>query len=72
MNQLNQNKMETPSQEKKKINIQSLKDIAIYLSGIKDGKGNLLPLGIISLNDLFDTISYLQGDVRFVADRDKN
>jgi hypothetical protein len=64
--------METPSQEKKKINIQSLKDIAIYLSGIKDGKGNLLPLGIISLNDLFDTISYLQGDVRFVADRDKN
>jgi hypothetical protein len=64
--------METPSQEKKKINIQSLKDIAIYLSGIKDGKGNLLPLGIISLNDLFDTISYLQGDVRFIADRDKN
>jgi hypothetical protein len=64
--------METPSQEKKKINIQSLKDIAIYLSGIKDGKGNLLPLGIIALDDLFNAISYLQGDVRFIADRDKN
>ncbi len=63
--------METPSQEKKKINIQSLKDIAIYLSGIKDGKGNLLPLGIIALHDLFNAISYLQGDVRFIADRDK-
>lgn len=72
MKPLNQNRMETPSQEKKKINIQSLKDIAIYLSGIKDGKGNLLPLGIIALDDLFNAISYLQGDVRFIADRDKN
>ena len=64
--------METARQEKKKINVQSLKDIAIYLSGIKDGKGNLLPLGIIALDDLFNAISYLQGDVRFIADRDKN
>ena len=57
-------------QGRKMINTQSLKDLAIYLSGVKDGKGNLLPLGAIVLEDLWDAIKYLQGDVRFIAERD--
>ena len=57
-------------QEKKMIDTKSLKDLAIYLSGVKDGKGNLLPLGIIVIEDLWDAIKYLQGDVRFIAERD--
>ena len=59
-----------PIQERKMINTQSLKDLAIYLSGMKDGKGNLLPLGTIVLDDLWDAVKYLQGDVRFIAERD--
>lgn len=59
-----------PVQERKMINTQSLKDLAIYLSGVKDGKGNLLPLGIIVLEDLWDAVKYLQGDVRFISERD--
>jgi hypothetical protein len=58
-------------QEVKNINIQSLKDLVIYLSGVKDGKGNLLPLGTIVLDDLWDTINYLEGDVRYKAKRDR-
>ena len=49
-------------QEKQEISTQSLKDLAIYLSGIKDGKGNLLPLGTIVLEDLWDAIKYIEGD----------
>ena len=59
-----------PVQELKMINTQSLKDLAIYLSGVKDGKGNLLPLGTIVLEDLWDAVKYLQGDARFIAERD--
>ena len=58
-------------QEKIIINTKSLSDLAIYLSGVKDGKGNLLPLGIIVLDDLWNTVKYLQGDVRYIAERDK-
>ena len=57
-------------QEKTEINTQSLKDLAIYLSGIKDGKGNLLPLGTIVLDDLWDAIKYIEGDNRFTSKRD--
>jgi len=57
-------------QEKIEISTQSLKELAIYLSGIKDGKGNLLPLGTIVLDDLWDAIKYLEGDNRFTAKRD--
>ena len=73
---INKNKMEneqkTPvvKQEKIKINTDSLRMIAIYLSGLKDGKGNLLPLGTIVLEDLWDAVSYLQGDARFISERD--
>jgi hypothetical protein len=59
-----------PVQEKVKIGTESLKSIAIYLSGLKDGKGNLLPMGTIVLDDLWNTISYLQGDSRFTSERD--
>ena len=45
----------------KKPNIESLKQIAFYLSGLKDGKGNLLPLGTVVLEDLWDAITYMQG-----------
>lgn len=48
--------------ERKQLNIQSLKNIAIYLSGVKDGKGNLLPLGTMVLEDLWDAIKYLEAD----------
>jgi hypothetical protein len=60
-----------PVQERKMINTKSLSDLAIYLSGLKDGKGNLLPLGTIVLDDLWNVISYLDGDVRFTAKRDE-
>jgi hypothetical protein len=59
-----------PVQERKMINTKSLSDLAIYLSGLKDGKGNLLPLGTIVLDDLWDAVKYLQGDVRFISERD--
>ena len=62
---------EQAKQEKQEISTQSLKDLAIYLSGVKDGKGNLLPLGTIVLNDLWDAIKYIDGDNRFTAKRDK-
>ena len=59
-----------PVQERKMINTKSLSDLAIYLSGVKDGKGNLLPLGTIVLDDLWDAVKYLQGDTRFISERD--
>lgn len=59
-----------PQQEKVNINTDSLVKIAIYLSGVKDGKGNLLPLGTIVLDDLWAAIKYLQGDVRYVSEKD--
>ena len=56
-----------PVQERKMINTKSLSDLAIYLSGVKDGKGNLLPLGTVVLDDLLNAIKYLQGDVRYTC-----
>lgn len=43
----------------KKINVSSLRDIALFLEGIKHGKGNLLPLGTIVLDDLWEAIEWL-------------
>ena len=62
--------MDKASQEKKMVGTSSLKDLAIYLSGVRDGKGNLLPLGTIVIDDLWAAIGYLQGDARYVAERD--
>lgn len=59
-------------QEKIFISTGSLKDLAIYLEGIKAGKGDLLPLGTIVLDELWNVIKYLQGDSRFIAERDDN
>ena len=56
-----------PVQERKMINTKSLSDLAIYLSGVKDGKGNLLQLGTVVLDDLLNAIKYLQGDVRYTC-----
>ena len=56
--------------EKIMIDTESLSKLAIYLSGLKDGKGNLLPLGTIVLDDLWNAISYLRGDGRYEAERD--
>jgi hypothetical protein len=69
---LNHNNMKDnePCQVRQKVNTNSLKDLAIYLSGVKDGKGNLLPLGTVVLDDLWNAIRYLNGDSGFIADRD--
>ena len=56
-----------PMQEKIIVGTDSLKDLALYLSGMKDGKGNLLPLGTVVLEDLWGTIKYLQGDVKYTC-----
>ena len=56
-----------PMQDKIIVGTDSLKDLAIYLSGVKDGKGNLLPLGTVVLDDLWNAIKYLQGDVRYTC-----
>lgn len=61
--------MNETAQEKRVINVDSLSNILIFLSGINIGKGDLLPLGKIVLEDLSDAISYLNGDVRFTTER---
>ena len=60
-----------PMQELKEINDEDLATLAIYLEGLKAGKGNLQPLGTIVLETLWETIKYLRGDVRYTAKRDK-
>jgi hypothetical protein len=63
--------LETKAQEQKLVvNTRALIEIAIYLSGVRDGKGNLFPLGTIVLEDLWAAIKYLQGDVRYSSERD--
>ena len=66
------NTNEVLKQSRVKINTQSLVNLAIYLAGFKDGKGNLLPLGTIDLDELWAAISYLRGDVRYAAERDES
>jgi len=47
------------------VEVSSLKTIAVYLEGVKQGKGgNLLPLGNNDLEQLWNTISLLQEDER--------
>ena len=53
---------------KQEIQVDSLKTIAIFLEGIKQGRGgNLLPLGNNDLEQLWNTIHLLKGDERFTA-----
>lgn len=57
--------------DRHKIDTKQLGDIAIYLTGLKDGKGNLLPLGTAHLEELWNAIKYLNGDLRFTSDLEK-
>ncbi len=51
---------------KQNVELDSLRKIAIYLEGIKQGRGgNILPLGTIDLDQLWNAISFLNGDERF-------
>ncbi len=50
-------------QEKVPIDTNGLVRLAIFLEGYKLGKGNIHPLGTIELVNLWNAISYLQGDV---------
>jgi len=51
---------------KQNVEVDSLRKIAIYLEGIKQGRGgNILPLGTNDLEQLWNAISFLNGDVRF-------
>ena len=58
-------KQDTPSMEKKIVTTKSLSELAIYLEGIKAGKGNLLPLGTEHLEQLWGAIKFLRGDVTY-------
>ncbi len=51
---------------KQNVDVDSLKKVATYLEGIKQGRGgNLLPLGNNDLEQLWNAIAFLQGDERF-------
>jgi hypothetical protein len=51
---------------KKNVEVSSLKSIALFLEGVKQGRGgNLLPLGNNDLEQLWNAIAFLQGDERF-------
>jgi len=48
------------------IDTKSLADIGLWLEGLKTGRGgNIQPLGNIDLENLWNTIHYLRGDVRY-------
>jgi len=52
------------------IQIQSLSSIAIFLEGMKAGKGgDILPLGTNDLTALWDAIKYLRGNPSYKASR---
>lgn len=51
---------------KQNVEVDSLRKIAIYLEGIKQGRGgNVQPLGTNDLEQLWNAISFLNGDERF-------
>ena len=60
--------MDKAAQDKIVIDIKSLTMLAVFLSGFHQGKGNILPLGTCDLENLWHTIKYLQGDVRYMLD----
>ena len=57
--------------EEKEINDKDLQLLAIYLEGLKAGKGNLQPLGTVVLETLWEAIKYLRGDNKYIAKRDR-
>ncbi len=51
---------------KKNIEVGRLTKVAIFLEGIKVGRGgDIQPLGTYDLEQLWDAIAFLQGDERF-------
>ena len=55
-----------PSQDMINIDTTSLARLALFLEGYKLGKGgHIRPLGIIDLENLWNTIAYLRNDVRY-------
>lgn len=51
---------------KKNVEVDSLKKVAIFLEGVKQGRGgNIKPLGTNDLEQLWNAIAFLQGDERF-------
>ena len=59
-----------PMTEKKPINTKALWSLHTFLSGMAQGKGNLRPLGLEVLDDLENTIKYLEGDERFITPKE--
>lgn len=42
------------------ISSQQLKELAIFLEGLKKGSGNLIPLGETHLENLWEAVKYFQ------------
>jgi hypothetical protein len=57
--------------EKTFVGTDHLGRLAIYLEGIVAGKGNLHPLGTVTIEELWNAIRYLDGDIRYTAKRDE-
>jgi len=54
------------SQERINVDTGSLASIALFLEGVKLGRGgNIRPLGNWDLENLWHAIHYLRGDVRY-------
>ena len=53
------------SMERKPINIDGLARIGLWLDGYKAGRGNLGSMGNIRLEELWEIVGFLQGDVRY-------
>ena len=58
--------------EQVRVNTETLKDLALFLEGMKFGRGgSMRPLGTIVLDDLWGAIKYLRGDKKYYAERDE-
>jgi len=47
------------------ISVEGLARVATFLSGYVQGKGDFLPLGTEDLKNLWNTVGFLKGDVRY-------
>jgi hypothetical protein len=55
-----------PEKARKQVEVESLKKLAIFLEGMKQGRGgDILPLGNHDLEQLWNTISFLEGNEDF-------
>jgi len=57
---VNNPKPKMKTQENPVIDVGALKLLAYYLSGVKDGRGDLLPLGSNVIDELFNAIRYIE------------